>query len=176
MERQPFYLRRPVLVRQRQPMSCWAAALESWLSVCRPGAPYTEAWALQAFSRWQAGDSRIEWAGLKAVADLFSMRSEETGLGALTPDYLDRRLHSGHIYVTYIPTPGPVAAHTVVVYGIGNVAVDVMDPLEGYLSRPHEFFESRTRALVGWPSCAGGVIPDPTGRVNWFLETGVILP
>lgn len=176
MERQPFYLRRPILVRQRQPMSCWAAALESWLSVCRPGAPYTEAWALHAFSRWQAGDSRIEWAGLQAVADLFSMRSEEAGLGALTPDYLDHRLHSGHIYLTYIPTPGPVAAHTVVVYGIGNAAVDVMDPLEGYLSRPHEFFQSRTRALVGWPSCAGGGIPDPTARVNWFLETGVILP
>jgi hypothetical protein len=176
MERQPFYLRRPTLVRQRQPMSCWAAALESWLSVCRPGAPYTEAWALQTFSRWQAGDARIEWTGLKAVADLFSMRSEVAGMGALTPDYLDHRLHSGHVYLTYIPTPGPVAAHTVVVYGIGTAAVDVMDPLEGYVSRPHEFFETRTRALVGWPSGAGGVIPDPTGRVNWFIETGVILP
>jgi hypothetical protein len=176
MDRQPFYLRRPALVRQSNAMSCWAAALESWLSVCRPGAPYDEGWALEAMSRWQAGDSRIEWEGLIALASLFSMRTEEVGPGALTPDHLEERLHAGHLYLTYIPTPGPVAAHTVVVYGIGNAAVDVMDPLDGYISRPHEFFRSRTRALVGWPSCAGGIIPDPAWRVNWFLRTGTILP
>ena len=176
MDRQPFYLRRPALVRQRQAMSCWAAALESWLSVCCRGALYNEAWALETFSRWQTADCRIEWAGLKAAADLLAMRSEETGVGALTPEYLLDRLRSGHLYLTYIPTPGPVEAHTVVVYGIGNVAVDVMDPLEGYISRPHEFFESRTRAFIGWPSRAGGVIPDPAARVKWFVETGVILP
>ena len=177
MDRRPFYLRRPVLVRQREAMSCWAAALESWLSVCCPGSQYSEAWAIRAFSRWQAGDSRIEWEGLKAAAGLFRMRSEEVGVGALTPDYLEEKLRSGgHLYITYIPTPGPVAAHTVVVYGIGNAAVDVMDPEEGYVSQPHEFFLSRTRALVCWPPCAGGVIPDPSGRVKWFLESGLIAP
>ncbi len=172
----PLYLRRPRLVRQRQPMSCWAAALESWLSVCSPGSPYDEDWAVRAFARWQAGDCRIEWEGLMAVARLFRMECEELGAGGLTPEYIRGRLEAGHLYLTYIPTPGPVAAHTVVVHGIGEAAVDVVDPLEGYLSRPHEFFLSRTRALAGWPSRAGGVIPDPAARVEWFLQTGVILP
>jgi hypothetical protein len=176
MVRQPFYLRRPPLVRQRQVLSCWAAALESWLSVCCRQPGYDQAWALETFSRWRTGTGSIEWAGLKAAAQLLAMRSEETGAGALTPEYLLERLRCGHLYLTYIPTPGPVEAHTVVVYGIGPVAVDLMDPLEGYLSRPHEFFASRTRAFLGWPSCAGGVIPDPAARVKWFLETGVILP
>lgn len=172
---EPFHLRRPRLVRQRQPMSCWAAALESWLSVCCPRADYDESWAVETFARWQAGDCRIEWEGLKAIASLFRMQCEERG-GGLTPDYILERLRLGHLWVTYIPTPGPVAAHTVVIYGIGNAAVDVVDPLEGYVSRPHEFFESRTRALVAWPSAAGGVIPDPSSRIEWFLQTGAILP
>ena len=154
-------------------MSCWAAALESWLSVCLSGSPYDEDWAVRSFTRWQATDCRIEWAGLRALADLFRMRSEIVGMGALTPDYFYNRLQSGILYLTYVPTTGQVDSHSVVAYGVGFMGVDVMDPLEGYLTRPLEFFGSRTKAFVGWPSCPGGVIPDPASRVDWFLKTGM---
>lgn len=146
------FLRRPALVRQRQPFSCWAAALESWLSVCLPGAPYDEAWAIRAFGRWQGSACRLDSSGLRAVAQRFSMRSEELGDGMLIPEYLRDRLRRGHLYLAYRPHPGPVPGHVVVVYGVSDVVVAVMDPLEGYLSKPHEFFRSRTQAFVGWPS------------------------
>ncbi len=173
---EPIYRARPALVRQRYPMSCWAAALESWLSVCSPRCPFDEAWALATFAPWQTPDHRLEWAGLEVLRQVFSMDHDETGPGGLTPEYLAARLRRGHLYVTYMPTPGPVASHTVVIYGVGNVAADVMDPLEGYLSRPHEFFRARTRALVFWPSLGDGTIPDPSARLRLMVRRLGIAP
>lgn len=169
------FLRRPALVRQRQPFSCWAAALQSWLSVCLPGSPYDEAWAIQAFGRWQGASCRLDSAGLKVLAAVFSMRSQELGAGELTPGLLCDRLRRGHLFLAYRPHPGPVPGHVVVVYGAGDVAVDVMDPQDGYVSRPHEFFRSRTQAFLGWPWTPNGTLPDPARRVERFLETGQVL-
>lgn len=161
MPHEPFRRIRPRLVRQREAMSCWAAALESWLSVCCPAANYDEAWALQALKDCQVSDHRLTMAGLRRIAGMFGMASEETGPGALTPEYLAARLHLGHLYISYDPGTRPDTGHTVVVWAVGPVTVEVMDPWEGYLSRPFAFFASRSRAFVGWPRYAGGVVPPP---------------
>lgn len=155
---------RPRLFRQKAGLSCWAAALASWLSVTCPGAALDEAWAIEAFRRWQGPDQRLDWPGLQAIAAALGMGWEETGPGALTPEYFTSRLPLGHLWLTYVPSPGLVAGHTVVVYGVTACTLDLMDPNEGYTSKPLEFFATRTRAFAGWPP-RGGSIPDPRRRV-----------
>lgn len=177
MSFEPVFRARPALVRQRYPMSCWAAALESWLSVCAPRCRFDEAWALGAFAAWQAPDHRMDWKGLAVLAEVFFMSSEEIGPGAATPAFLAGKLRCGHLYVSYMPTPGPVSAHSVVVYGVGPASVDVMDPLEGFQSLPHGFFLTRTRVLVCWPSLGHGTIPDPSTRLHLIARRmGLAIP
>jgi hypothetical protein len=138
-------------VRQTGNMSCWAAALESWLRVCRPAEGFDEERLVALFARYQAPGGRIELPGLRAVAARFGMATEELDGAALTPEYLSEKLRLGHLYLTYTPGLTPEIGHSVVAYGVGPVAVDLMDPFEGYITRHFAFFTGRTRAFVGWP-------------------------
>lgn len=165
MSHQPFFRTRPMLVRQKSGLSCWAAALASWLSVACPSAALDEAWAISTFRAWQGADQRLDWPGLKDIAVSLDMAWEDVGRGALSPDYFSSRLPVGHLWMTYVPSPGLVAGHTVVVYGVTECTLDLMDPNEGYTSKPLEFFASRSRAFVGWPP-RGGAIPDPRSRIT----------
>ena len=158
---EPFRRVRPPLVRQTSNMSCWAAALVSWLGVCCPRARLDETAIADAFRRWQTPDGRIELPGLQAIAEAFTMGADEVPGANLTPEYLAAKLRFGHLYLTYTPGPAPDIGHTVVVYTVGPVVVDLMDPFVGYTSQPFAFFTSRRRAFVAWPRYGGGVVPLP---------------
>jgi hypothetical protein len=150
---EPFFRRRPPLARQGGFLSCWAAALVSWLRVTYPEVELNERGIVDLFTPYCGEGERLLWPGLEAVARHFSMDWAEFGPGKLTPEIVAARLTSGHLYLTYVPCSNArVAAHTVVVWGVGDATVEVMDPFEGYVSRPLEFLQSRTRAFVGWPS------------------------
>jgi hypothetical protein len=144
-------------------MSCWAAALQSWLKVCCPATDLDENGILALFTSYQTPCGTIELAGLRAIEAMFHMDSEELDGARLTADYLAAKLRLGHLYLTYAPGPAPDIGHSVVVYGAGLVAAELMDPFAGYITRPYAFFTSRTRAFTAWPRGGRGSVPAPRG-------------
>jgi hypothetical protein len=143
---------RPPLVRQTSNFTCWAAALESWAAVCRPAAAMRQEDLIASHPEWQHAGGALKLDGLHALARAFHMTSEIVTGRELTPEYFAFRLGAGLLYLVYRPTPGPVDGHIVVAYACGPAGVDLMDPVEGYITRPWEFLASRVWAFAGWPS------------------------
>ncbi len=143
---------RPPLVRQRENFTCWAAALESWIGACYPGGAVSQQDLAAAFAAWQRHDGSLMHDGLNAIARAYAMAHETTTGRELTAPFLASRLERGPLFLVYRPTPGPVDGHIVVLYACGPAAVDIMDPLDGYIARPWEFLQSRIWAFVGWPA------------------------
>jgi hypothetical protein len=146
------FQRRPPLVRQREGYTCWAAALESWLHVSSVAAPPDQDWICRRFAAWLTPNRSLAVEGLAPLARAFAMSSQILTGPELTGAFFAERLRRGHLYMGYRPSPGFVNGHVIVVYGVGPSALEYMDPAEGYVSKPLEFFSTRFWAFVGWAS------------------------
>ena len=70
---EPFFRRRPQLVRQGHFLSCWAAALVSWLRVTYPDLEIDERDIVRLFAPHLGEGERLLWPGLEAIARHFRM-------------------------------------------------------------------------------------------------------
>ena len=156
------YLNFPPLVEQVDEMSCWAAALEAWLSVT-PGRKRRTQHELIGVMEQKAALDAEGYLNIKKGVPLLA---QMVGMGLevfpkhkkaqLTGTYLLKKLAKrGYLYMVYNVYG---IGHAVVVYGIvnepGNETIFAMDPWRGrytndtladYKQDSHEF-------VVGWPA------------------------
>jgi hypothetical protein len=155
----------PPVVKQDATDLCWAAALESWLTVV-PG----RGWASQDELRKRYGKPKAKEGeestgpegGLDpltwpAVAQAFQIQYRVVEGSDL--QYLWRlvysKLQKGHVLILFPLQSG--AGHTHVIWGIdqdssGEFVYSVMDPNSGDLStRQDRFYTLRKQVVVAWP-------------------------
>jgi hypothetical protein len=148
-------------------LTCWAAALESWMSVTpnSPGSWYltTQDSAIDNFYMFMEsnGGLEIQW-GFRFMAAAVGM---EIGVfkpsSKLSGSFIYSKLKSrGHIYLFYAGgvsnTSGEIG-HCVVIYGINNpwdknCTVSIMDPWFGEynVDKPLSFFQNANESVAGW--------------------------
>lgn len=138
-------------------MSCWAAALSSWLKGTQ-GSDYSVANLLQIF-RWYVTKNGLDISYFDRIADsgLVNMYYDFYDPSDLTFDYIYLQLQQSYLYLMSIPASGP--AHVVVLYGVvrdratgANEEIQIMDPLFGKLKRGSlsEYRKLADSFLVGW--------------------------
>ncbi|MDQ6785461.1 MAG: hypothetical protein M3033_01390 [Acidobacteriota bacterium] len=146
--------------------TCWAAALESWMSVT-PQSPAS--WFIKtqddAIAEWKSFSGSnsgldVQW-GFRLMAAAVGMeygvfKPAKKISGGFLYDKLKTR---GHIYVLYaggMTNTSGQFGHCVVVYGISNLwsdscKVSFMDPwTANYKDEPLTYFQQAGEAVAGW--------------------------
>jgi hypothetical protein len=156
----------PVLIEQENPHWCWAAAMESWLTMTASREPSDQG-ALRdrfaAFTNPNGGLTPAGWSKLAAEYNLESrMYSENLAHGAPPPSIISAQLihdilkSKGFIVVHYSQIPG-APPHTHVIYGIETVGTDIvllaMDPQKpggGMVGHPLNHYASSDFTVLMW--------------------------
>lgn len=147
----------PPRIVQSDPMSCWGASYESWARAVGVSRPPSDMQLYQFFSQisgYTGSNHGATNGGIRAVGYLGGMNLEFVRGSQLTPGFIETRLRqNGHIYLAYRPlAPGIPGGHVVVVYGVADSHVLVMDPDPSVLfpcHAPISWFLSKTHAFVG---------------------------
>jgi len=157
----------PPYVQQGNTFWCWAAAMESWLTVTAGRDMLSQDELRTMFRSFtDPGNGGLTPAGWRAVATRFNMEARMfTNSGApgsaaptqIAPKFIyDTLRQKGFIVIVYNLAPGG-PAHTNVIYGIQSMAFDtnllVMDPEEnggGLLTRPLSHYSSRDFVGLLW--------------------------
>lgn len=164
-----FTLQLPKAVQQykEEKLTCWAAALESWLDVTpqSPASWYvkTQDDALNAWGPFTDTTGGLDVSfGLKLMfAGVGIERVNFKGKNKITGAFLYSKLKKrGHIYLCYaggINTASGQVGHCVVVYGIknpwsNNCSVSYMDPWFGNykVDEPLSYFQQANEVIPGW--------------------------
>lgn len=145
------------IVAQSNTYWCWAAALESWLTVS-PRTQHTQQELMVMFARWEdpanGGLTPIGWG---EVSKRFNLRATDFVPGSrLTAEFLHARLrNNGFLLIVFNLAPGG-PAHTNVVYGVrvrsSGSFVKAMDPKGSgqIIERPLNFYSDRDFVGVLW--------------------------
>lgn len=160
-------LPRKVLQYKKGKFTCWAAALESWMSVT-PQSPAswmisTQDDAINQWSMFMAdnGGLEVKW-GFRFMAAAVGMeykvcKPAKKISGSLIYEKLKYR---GHIYLFFaggMTMASGQIGHCVVIYGVsdpwsGKAKVSYMDPWYGdyKVREPLSYFQGADEAVVGW--------------------------
>ncbi|WP_046869564.1 LysM peptidoglycan-binding domain-containing protein [Microvirga massiliensis] len=160
-------LARPPLVKQAEIMNCWAAAMESWLTVS-PREPFSQERLKEMFSFFtDAVTGGLTPAGWGAIATRFQMTARlfsTSPLAGESPEGFKAELlrgileKSGFIVIVYNHAGNGAVSHVNVVYGIvfegDTTYLWVMDPFDspfgGYQKRPLSFYKDRMPVGILW--------------------------
>lgn len=140
-------------VSQWNPMSCWAAALESWLQAVNAGRPkYAQDQLVTKYATYkQVGHAKycgIEPYDLEVVFNDLHIQHYNMNISGrpVRPAFISETLKTKrHLLLIY--KSGSTCGHTLVLYGIGypegsELAISVMDPaFGGYRNIPFSDFD-----------------------------------
>lgn len=141
---------------QNKHFSCWAASLESWLTVS-PQTQYTQDQLMEMFKPWEdPSNGGLTSNGWSEVSKKFSLEGTWGTGPELTAGFLQEKLRNkGFVLIVYNLVPqGP--SHVSVVFGVrvrsSGKFVRVMDPFgEGELvERPLDFYTVRDFIGLLW--------------------------
>lgn len=157
----------PPYVIQSNTFWCWAAAMESWLSVTPERDPVSQTKLRERFKDFTDPDNGgLTPEGWGAVASAFNMEGQSftaNGLpgsfspAAISPKFIYATLKKkGFIVIVYNLAPGG-PAHTNVIYGIQSTPaatfLNVMDPEEdggGLITRSLDHYTNRDFVGLLW--------------------------
>lgn len=147
-------------------VTCWAAALESWMSVT-PQSPAS--WFMKtqddALSSWKSftvdGGLEVKW-GFRLMAAGVGMEYQvckpaKKITGALIYSKLKQKSHIYLLFAGGMTMTSGQIGHCVVIYGVENpwsndCKVSYMDPWFGDYKKdePLSYFQNANEAVVGW--------------------------
>jgi len=147
----------PRVVHQRDNFSCWAAALESWLSAV--GDKAHERTQIQLLGGKHPQEKGTSIVGFRNLASAYGMDTKIIASQDFSADHLAGLLKSKSvILVGFEAEMYTIWWHDVVLYGVVTSPNDepiyqVMDPAEGYTKyRRSDFFAAGPDepVLIGW--------------------------
>jgi hypothetical protein len=130
--------------------TCWAAVMEAWLAETPNRPRRTQDELVQYYIYSGQTDSQMTTVARDALMD-YTIPPQETGAnGSVDPDFIaDKLKNKGYVVLGF--QLGDGTGHLVLVYGITNWIVAVMDPDGGqYYSATVASFQDDVW-FIGWP-------------------------
>jgi hypothetical protein len=139
-------------IHQSREWTCWAAALSWWTGVVRGRTPQTEADLIAAYATDPATGALDATTGWPPLASDLGLSYEVRTGTAVNPAWIEGHLRADG-YVVLVYRRGADDSHAVVVYGVSDQFVNVMDPEYGrYRWFTGEWLASVPYILVAWPN------------------------
>ncbi len=150
----------PPWVPQKNPHTCWAAALESWLKVVPHRQKYTQAQLLgnPEWAEYLDSQGGLDLNGFGVIAgDVgigmdwnIAMSSDQMPGSDGGPELIYEILsNSGYVWIAYRVEGG---YHANVIYGIFKNFLKAVDPgPDQFKPRPWDFYTYKFPVIMGWP-------------------------
>lgn len=145
-----FFLNVPGKVQQTGSETCWAAVMEVWLASTPGRRNRTQAELVQDYIYSGRTDGQMTTVAAEAQMAYTSPPLETGSNGSLDPAFIaDKLQNKGYVVLGY--NLEDQTGHLVLVYGITDYIVAVMDPDGGvYGSKMVSWFQDRVW-FIGWP-------------------------